>query len=147
MFYHFWTTLLVYHDGSMQQRCSRLFVHQAINSLFQHAWSSLSTTCTVQASQLNHACSSWPAHQPCMFRQACQQHALFKLASSTMFKLASSSTMHVQTSRPVNNTVQASQLNHVQAGQLNGHLQAGQLNGHLQAGQLINHACMFRQAC
>ena len=27
-----------------QQRCSSLFVHQAMNTLFQHAWTSLSTT-------------------------------------------------------------------------------------------------------
>ena len=75
-----------------QQRCSSLFVHQAMNSLFQHAWTSLSTTmfklasstmfkpvnnhvqaCQlnhVQAGQLNHVqacqqpCSNWPA-QPC----------------------------------------------------------------------------------
>ena len=57
-----------------QQRCSSLFVHQAMNSLVQHAWTSLSTTMFklasstmfkpvnnhVQAGQLNHV-------------QACQQ--------------------------------------------------------------------------
>ena len=40
-----------------QQRCSRLFVHQATNNLFQHAWTSLSTTMFNWAGQLNH-CSS-----------------------------------------------------------------------------------------
>ena len=44
MFYHAWTMLLIYDDGSMQQRCSSLFVHQAMNNLFQHTWTILSTT-------------------------------------------------------------------------------------------------------
>ena len=48
MFYHVWTTLLIYHMMEwFQQRCPItliLFVHQAMNSLFQHAWTSLSTT-------------------------------------------------------------------------------------------------------
>ena len=100
-----------------QQRCSSLFVHQATNSLFQHAWTSLSTTLfklasstmfkpvnnAVQVGQLNHVqacqqhCSSWPA-QPCSRLST----TMSKLASLTMFK-------------PVNNHVQAGQLNHVQA--------------------------------
>ena len=62
-----------------QQRCSSLFVHQAINSLFQHAWTSLSTT---------------------LFKLA--NSTLFKLASSTMFKLASSPMF-----KPVNRKIQA----------------------------------------
>ena len=59
MFYH------VY-----EQRCSSLFVHQAMNSLFQHAWTSLSTTLFKLASSTmfkpvnNTVRSSWPA-QPC----------------------------------------------------------------------------------
>ena len=93
-----------------QQR-SGMFVHQALNSLFQHAWTSLSTTIFklaswttfkpvnnhVQAGQLNHEqacqqpCSSWPA-QPCSSLST----TMFKLASLTMFK-------------PVNNHVKACQ--------------------------------------
>ena len=46
-----------------QQRCSSLFVHQATSSLFQHAWTSLSTTLLKLHGQLQ-ACSSSPA-QPC----------------------------------------------------------------------------------
>ena len=46
-----------------KQRCSSLFVHQAMNSLFQQPWASLSTT---------------------MFKLA--SSTMFKLASSTMFK-------------------------------------------------------------
>ena len=46
-----------------QQRCSSLFVHQAMNSLFQHARTSLSTT---------------------LFKLA--SSSMFNLASSTMFK-------------------------------------------------------------
>ena len=42
-FYHVWTWLLIYHDGS-NNVVQILFVHQAMNSLFQHAWTSLSTT-------------------------------------------------------------------------------------------------------
>ena len=87
MFYHVWTTLLPDLSWWFQQRCSSLFVYLAMNSLFQHAWTSLSITLFKLASSTNV--------------EAYQQH-MFKLASSTMFK-------------PVNNHVQAGQLNHVQA--------------------------------
>ena len=46
-----------------QQRCSSLSVHEAMNSLLQHAWTSLSTT---------------------LFKLA--SSTMFKLASATMFK-------------------------------------------------------------
>ena len=68
-------------------------VHQALNNLYQNAWTSLNDH--VHACQQH--CSSWPA-QPC----SSQSTTLFKLASSTMFK-------------HVNNTVQPGQLNLVQA--------------------------------
>ena len=67
-------------------------VHQALNNLYQNAWTSLNDH--VHACQQH--CSSWPA-QPC----SSQSTTLFKLASSTMFK-------------HVNNTVQPGQLNLVQ---------------------------------
>ena len=85
MFYHVWTTLLIYHDGShnIVQDCS-----------FIKPW-------TVSSNIHQQACqqpgSSWPA-QPCSGLST----TMFKLTSSTMFK-------------PVNNHVQAGQLNHVQA--------------------------------
>ena len=43
-----------YHDGS-KKRCSSLFIRQATNSLFQHAWTSLFKLNHVQlAGQLNN---------------------------------------------------------------------------------------------
>ena len=60
-----------------QQRCLTLFVHQTMNSLFQHAWTSLSTTLFkavnnhVQASQLNHVQTGQLNHA--LHVQACQQ--------------------------------------------------------------------------
>ena len=62
-----WMNVAVDLSWWFQQRCSNLFVHQAMNSLFQHAWTSLPTT---------------------MFKLA--SSTMFKLASSTMFKLTSS---------------------------------------------------------
>ena len=85
MFYHVWTWLSIYHDGSnnVVQVCS-----------FIKPWT-LCSNMHEQACQ--QPCSSWPV-QPCSSLST----ILFKLASSTMFK-------------SVNNTVQAGQLNHVQA--------------------------------
>ena len=60
-FYHAGTWLLIYHDRWFQQNCSSLFVHQAMNSLFQHAWTSLSTTLFNNINICNKHCSSWPA--------------------------------------------------------------------------------------
>ena len=57
MFYHVWTWLLIYNDAWFQQRCSSLFVHQAMqNSLFQHAWTSLSTTIFKPVNRQNKLC-------------------------------------------------------------------------------------------
>ena len=38
MFYHVWTQLLIYISWWFEQRWSSVFVHQAMNSLFQYAW-------------------------------------------------------------------------------------------------------------
>ena len=70
-----------------QQRCSSLFVHQAMNSLFQHAWTTMfklasSTTFKLASSTMFKLASLT------MFKLA--SSTMFKLASSTMFKLASS---------------------------------------------------------
>ena len=58
MYHHAWTWLSVDLSWWFQQRCSSLFVHQAMNSLFQHASASITSLSTT----------------------------MFKLASSTMFK-------------------------------------------------------------
>ena len=75
MFYHVWTTLLIYHDGFNN-------VVQ-MNSLFQHAWTRLSTTLFKLASSTMFKLAS-----SIMFKLA--NSTMFKLASLTMFKLTSS---------------------------------------------------------
>ena len=116
MFYHAWTWLLIYHDGSNNVVQVRSFIKP---------W----TVCSNMHEQAcQQPCSSWPA-QPC--HQVCQQPCSSWSAqpcsslSTTMLKLVSS-TLSTTMSKPVNH-VQAGQINHVQAGQLN-HVQAGQLN-------------------
>ena len=116
MFYHAWTWLLIYHDGSNNVVQVRSFIKP---------W----TVCSNMHEQAcQQPCSSWPA-QPC--HQVCQQPYSSWSAqpcsslSTTMLKLVSS-TLSTTMSKPVNH-VQAGQINHVQAGQLN-HVQAGQLN-------------------
>ena len=88
----------MYKTGNLsrwfQQRCSSLFVHQAMNSLNKPVNNTVQAV-HVQTGQVNNVeacqqpCSNWPA-------QSCSS------LSTTMFK-------------PVNNHVQTSQLNHVEA--------------------------------
>ena len=78
-----------------QQRCSSLFVRQAMNSLFQHAWTSLSTTMFKLASSTMFKLASSTMFKPV-------SSTMFKLGSSTMFKLASSTMF-----KPVNRQQQA----------------------------------------
>ena len=44
LFHHSLTTCAVDLSWWFQQRCSNLFIHQVMNSLFQHIWTNLSTT-------------------------------------------------------------------------------------------------------
>ena len=68
MFYHACMNMGVALSRLFQQRLS-LFVHQAMNSLFQHAWTSLSTTMFKLASStwinIVHACQQ--AIRSCAF--------------------------------------------------------------------------------
>ena len=104
MFYHAWTWLLIYHDGSNNVVQVRSFIKP---------W----TVCSNMHEQAcQQPCSSWPA-QPC--HQVCQQPC-------SSWSAQPCSSLSTTMSKPVNH-VQAGQINHVQAGQLN-HVQAGQLN-------------------
>ena len=132
MFYHAWTWLLIYHDGSNNVVQVRSFIKPwtVCSNMHEQA---CQQPCSSWPAQPCHQvcqqpCSSWPA-QPC--HQVCQQPYSSWSAqpcsslSTTMLKLVSS-TLSTTMSKPVNH-VQAGQINHVQAGQLN-HVQAGQLN-------------------
>ena len=79
-----------------QQHCSSLFVHQAMNSLFQHAWTSLSTTMHVQAGQLNHVQACQQAKTSCVFLRVYVYFTILKigcawvLCNSSMVKFMES---------------------------------------------------------